>query len=376
MKIAVIGSGAIGVNIAYRLAAKGAEVSLVEARSPGSGTSRASFSWLSSFPQVSWSEDPGRAKLRLGVHTRFASLADELGGDWLDWCGTLTWATAAPGFREAVTLCQERGIDIRIIDKLELAELAPELKPRSGEEAFVYEPFSGWVDAPRLIERLAERFSALGGELISGRSVVSVTIHAGETKGVVLDNGRVVEADAVVNATGSWASQVSAMAGLAIPIDLVPGIMIYASGPEGLPHQVINGPQWLMRPEAEQKIAIHWRGEGLTAVHGGNANDPHSILAAIAQHVPALEACRVDDVRVGVRAIPHGGPVLGELPWLRGFYIAVSHGGIGWGPVWADLVAREILDKQNVAELDGMRPERFYLDPPALGRFADDGEQR
>jgi ketopantoate reductase len=33
MKIAVIGSGAIGVNIAYRLAAKGAEVSLVEARS-------------------------------------------------------------------------------------------------------------------------------------------------------------------------------------------------------------------------------------------------------------------------------------------------------------------------------------------------------
>ena len=56
-------------------------------------------------------------------------------------------------------------------------------------------------------------------------------------------------------------------------------------------------------------------------------------------------------------------------------YHALSHGGIGWGPIWGDLVARELLGEEVVPELAGMRPERFYLQTSSLGRFADDAEQ-
>ncbi len=375
MKIVIVGGGAIGANIGYRLATKGADVTLIEARAPGSGTSRASFAWLSSFPQVSWSEDPGRAKLRLEVNRSFETLQSELGGDWLDWCGTITYAAAAPGFREAVAACMERGIDLSIIDRKDLSELAPELTPGDEDEAFVYEARSGWVDAPALIDRLVGAVQERKGTLIAGRSVASVIVEAGAAKGVILDDGSRIEADVVINAAGSWATHVSAMAGLAIAIDLVPGVMIYTKGPGAIPRQVINGPDWLIRPEAPGRSAIHWRGEGLTSVHGGNGSVPEEMVADMARHIPGLREAAIEDVRIGIRAIPHGGPVLGELPWLEGFYLAVSHGGIGWGPTWANLVASEVLYRQTVPELAGMRPTRFYAEGQKLGRFADDAEQ-
>ncbi|WMT86784.1 FAD-binding oxidoreductase [Pelagibacterium sp. 26DY04] len=376
MKIVVIGGGTIGANIAYRLGVEGADVTLIEARAPGSGTSGASFSWLSSFPQVSWNEDAGRAKLRLTINETFEALHAEIGGEWLDWSGTITYGAAAPDFRRSVAACLERGIDLRIIDRHELAQMTPGLSPGPDDDAFVYEPRSGWVDAPAMIERLVEALRGRKGRVLTGRSVAAITIKGDVVKGVVLDDGSAIEADAVVNAAGSWASHVSALAGLAVPLDLVPGVMIYARGASGaLPEQVINGPDWLMRPDPGGKVAIHWRGEGLTAIHGGNGSDPAAMVADIACHVPALREGAIEDVRIGIRAIPHGGPVLGALPWLPGFYLAVSHGGVGWGPIWGRLAATELLKGETVSELSGMRPDRFYMQAAPLGRFADDAEQ-
>jgi glycine/D-amino acid oxidase-like deaminating enzyme len=45
----VIGAGVIGANVAYRLAAEGARVTVVDAGGPGGGTSGASFAWTNSF---------------------------------------------------------------------------------------------------------------------------------------------------------------------------------------------------------------------------------------------------------------------------------------------------------------------------------------
>ena len=85
------------------------------------------------------------------------------------------------------------------------------------------------------------------------------------------------------------------------------------------------------------------------------------MLADVAKAIPALQGLEPSAMRVGIRAIPPGGPVIGFLPWLNGFYFAVSHGGIGWGPVWADLAAQEILYGSLAEELEGARPSRFYF---------------
>ena len=48
MKITVIGAGMIGVSIAAEAAARGAEVTLIDKNSPGSGTSSLSYGWVNS----------------------------------------------------------------------------------------------------------------------------------------------------------------------------------------------------------------------------------------------------------------------------------------------------------------------------------------
>jgi glycine/D-amino acid oxidase-like deaminating enzyme len=47
--VVVIGAGSVGANVAYRLAARGAGVTVLDAGAPGAGTSGVSFAWTNSF---------------------------------------------------------------------------------------------------------------------------------------------------------------------------------------------------------------------------------------------------------------------------------------------------------------------------------------
>lgn len=378
MKVVVVGAGSIGAHIAYRLSEQGAEVVLVEAGSPASGTSSSSFAWLSSFPQVSWAEEPGRAALRRAVHRRFHELSEELGGDWVHWAGTLTWGSAAEreGLRSAYEQCRAAGLDLDLIDAEGLRSFSPTAVVADDDE-FIWESDAGWVDAPQLVGLLVDRLRMTGGTVLGDTRVVAVDRAAGRVRGVTISTGDRIEADAVVNATGSWGSHLAALAGETVPLELVPGLMVYSEPlPAGsFPSQVLNSPTWLARPDPSGGLAIHWRGEQMTSVHGANGNSAQGIIDRVAETIPALRGTAPLRTSVGIRPIPPGGPVIGSLPWLDGFYFALSHGGIGWGPVWADVAARELLHGETVPELRNMRPERFYLESSAFGRYADDAEQ-
>lgn len=378
MKIIVIGAGSVGAHIAYRLQVQGASVQLLEAGSRARGTSRSSFAWLSSFPQRAWTEEPGRAALRPTVHPRFHELVDELGGDWMHWNGTLAWG--APDERESIRelaeTCLTRGVALEILSADDVRSRVGGLEIAEDDE-FVYEAESGWVDAPALIDRLLTRFVEFGGVLREQTSVAELIRTGDAVTGAVTASGEQIEADVVINAAGSWGGHIAALAGVALPLNLVPGLMIYTDPINSalVPSSVINSPSWLVRPHSTGGLAIHWRGSAMTSSHGANGWSPARIISDIAKTIPALNGVGVADARVGIRPVPPGGPVVGALPWAPGLYHVLSHGGIGWGPIWADVVAREILHHETVSELAGMRPDRFYLQTPELGRFADDFEQ-
>ncbi|GAA2898932.1 hypothetical protein GCM10010455_23170 [Microbacterium esteraromaticum] len=250
------------------------------------------------------------------------------------------------------------------------------LRVADGTE-FVFEPDSGWVDAPALIDRLIDRLEALGGTVREQTAVAGLLRAGDRITGVITASGERIEADLVINAAGSWGSHIAALADVALPLDVVPGRMIYTDpvDPALAPPAVLNAPMWLSRPHPGGGMAIHWRGESMTSRHGANGWSAERIVADVAKTIPALQGVGVSATRVGLRPIPPGGPVVGGLSWVQGLYHVLSHGGIGWGPIWADVVAREVLDGEDVVELRGMRPERFYLQSPELGRFADDAEQ-
>jgi glycine/D-amino acid oxidase-like deaminating enzyme len=377
MKIVVIGAGAIGANIAYRLAVGKADVVVVDAARPASGTSAASIAYLSTFPQASWDEDPGRARLRLQLNDTFDQLQQEIGPGWLHWTGTLTWGLPEERAKIArdLAICRERGLDLKMLDGGKARGMAPGVLFADDDEV-VYEARSGWVDAPAMVATLLDHVRKLGGSVLTDQPVCAVLRHAGKVTGVLLRDGSKIAADAVINAAGSWGSHIAALAGATLPLELVPGLVVYTEAIPGLPRQIIGAPTWMSRPDPEGGLAIHWRGEALTSVHGANGPSPQGILEDVAELIPALAGTAVAASRIGIRAIPHGGPVIGELPWLPGFYFAVSHGGVGWGPMWGRLAARELLEREIVPELNAMRPARFYIQKASFGRFADDAEQR
>src|SRR5215212_7622173 len=92
-EIVVVGAGSVGANVAYRLAQRGARVTVLESGAPGGGTSSSSFAWLNAFRKTP------RAYYDLNVASmaEHAMLADELPelvgrGGWYHANGGLHWA--------------------------------------------------------------------------------------------------------------------------------------------------------------------------------------------------------------------------------------------------------------------------------------------
>ncbi|WP_413317204.1 FAD-dependent oxidoreductase [Agrococcus sp. 1P02AA] len=375
MRVVVIGAGSIGSHVAFRLLEQGAEVELLDASQPGGGTSASSIAWLSSYPQMSWQEEPGKAKLRGEVHELFARLQQELPGDYLHWSGTLMWGYRheRDELRRAAAAVRAKGVEVQELGASEARDLAPGLRLRDDEVVF-HETGSGWVDGPGVVRALVAAIGARGGIVRRGARVVGFERAGERLVAARLQDGSRVEGDVFVNAAGSWASHVAAMADLAIPLELIPGKLVYTQPIESISH-VINGPEWCARPDPSGGLAVHWRGGPQDATHGANARSGQELIDEIATALPELAGTAPVRSSIGIRAIPPGGPVVGAVPWLRNLYFAVSHGGIGWGPMWGWMAARELLGGEDVGELSAMRPERFYLEPIAIGRYADDAEQ-
>lgn len=376
MKIVVIGAGSVGAHTAYRLREQGAEVVLLESSTPASGTSGSSISWLSQFPQMSWDEEPGKAALRPRVHDLFFEIEQEVPGDYVTWSGTLSWGM--PHEREdmvaAANKARSRGVTVEVIDAAAARDLDRSVRLDDGEIVF-WEPGSGWVDGPGIVRALIAAFTARGGELRTGARVVGIDTAGERVRAVRLAGGEVLSADAVVNAAGSWGTHIAAMADVAIPMDLIPGRIVYTEAYAGGPTRVLTAPTWGGRPDPDGGLAIHWRGNASVQDHGANIRTPEEVIAEVAKVVPALAGTAPRRTSVGIRPIPPGGPIVGALPWLPNLYFTLSHGGIGWGPMWGWAAARELLHGETIPELAGMRPERFYLEPVPMGRYADDAEQ-
>ncbi|GAB3556397.1 NAD(P)/FAD-dependent oxidoreductase [Spelaeicoccus albus] len=376
MKIVVIGAGSVGAHVAFRLSKEGADVVLVDSVVPGQGTTASSIAWLSQFPQTSWEEEPGKAKLRLEVDELFRQVESEVPGKYVEWPGTLLWGHAheRADLKQAASVSKGKGVDVRLLDAQAARDVDANVALADDELVF-WEPGSGWVDGPEVVRVLVSAAVDLGAVLKTQTTVVGIRTAGGAVQGVDTSKGEYIECDGVVNAAGSWGSHIAALADLAIPLDLIPGRIVYTAAVENLPKVIVNGPEWCARPDPSGGLAVHWRGGPQEPGHGSNVRTADEVIREISYVIPALEGTSAARTSIGIRPIPPGGPIVGALPWLENFYFTLSHGGIGWGPMWGKMAALELLHGGTNDNLAAMRPERFYLDPVPIGRYADDAEQ-
>jgi glycine/D-amino acid oxidase-like deaminating enzyme len=367
-RVLVVGAGIVGASVALRLADAGAEVIVLEGHAPGTGTTAASISWLSSFPQLA-SASPEDRGLRDRLEREYHQLEQEVGPGACHWTGTLTWAGGDAETEERLAgdyrLARENGADVAVLPGSEAQQLEPAF--RVDPDAPVYwERGGGWVDAPALVAKILATAQQRGVRVVTGSPVDVIEQRAGRVTAAVTAGGERFPCDVIVNAAGSWAAHVAALAGCTLPLDLRPGLLLQSEDlGADQPRHVLNGPACYVRPDPGGGIALHWRGESLYLTHEHRLNGPgaQQVLDDVASWLPALKGTRAKAVKVGIRPVPPGGPIVGWHPQAEGFYVVVSHGGVGWAPTWGRLIAQELTTGQPPVELARWRPDRFIRLP-------------
>ena len=366
--VAVVGGGIVGASIAWRIAARGQRVTLIDKGEPGSGASSHSFAWINAGAK----EPIGYHNLNrrsLEMWPRFAEALGEAVG--LRWGGKVSWESAPAAAEQLIARVkqlQSWGYPSRLVSPAELAELEPalEIGPVAAAE---YSENEGQVEPQMVVDACIRRLIELESAILTGAEVVGFDRAAdGNVRAVQTDAGD-FQPDVVVLAAGTDTTALAAMSGLYIPQAESPGVVIRTTP---LPTLLHNVPVVYAPPLGDGRREIHLRqcadgrfmiGEGDQESLAEDDTQAHAddLLSRAACYLPGLAEAEAIPVPVGWRPMPLDGyPTLGFAAESPNLYVALTHSGVTLAPALSQLAALEICeDVRADAVLAPYRPERF-----------------
>ena len=357
-RIVIAGSGMVGAQIAYRLATRGASVTVLEREHPAAGATGKSFAWINAtYAKQPW---PYFHLNRLGVEAWRALDAELPGALPIGWGGSIEWyddEARVAAFRRSVAAHQRWGYPTTLIDEPELRALEPQVRP--GRVAIAaYAEDEGHVNPGGAVDVLVARARAAGATIRYPAGVTGLDLRGGRLRAVRTDLGE-IEADVLVIACGTDTPRVAAMAGFQVPLEESPGVLVHTTAQPPAIHRVLLSPIAHMKQMPDGRIVT-----GLD--YGGTPGTDTSLetgrrfLDQAAAVLPALAGATVGAVTLGHRPLPKDGfPVVGFPRGRRDVYVTVMHSGITLSPLIARLAAAEILDGVDVEMLSPYRVERF-----------------
>lgn len=372
--IVVIGAGILGASIAWRLSQRGRRVTLVDKAEPGSGASSHSFAWINA-----GSKEPlhyhNLNRRSLEMWENFASAISPDGSSasvGLRWGGKLSWEITVAGaerLASEVRQLQSWGYPTRLIDSSELSELVPTLE-LGAVSAAEHSENEAQVEPQMIVDACVARLSELEASIHSNTEVVGFSRTAdGRINAVETTSGDIV-CDEVVLAAGTSVTSVAAMAGVNVPQDRSPGVVIRTNP---LPPLLENVPVVYAPTLEDGRQEIHIRqcvdgrmmiGEGSQESLAEDDSQAHAddLLDRASRVLPKLADAEAVPVPVGWRPMPLDGyPIFGFAAEAPNLYIALTHSGVTLAPVLSQLAMLEICDG---AEVDSV------LGPYRLGRFS------
>ncbi|RWC41429.1 MAG: FAD-binding oxidoreductase [Mesorhizobium sp.] len=351
-QVMVIGAGIIGASIAWHLSRAGARVTVI-ADSPAGGIATPnSFAWIN----ASWGNPEPYFRLRTRAMAEWTRLAQDLPGLPLTWCGGLCWDLPAADMQTYATEHTAWGYGIERIDRAGVARIEPNLTDLPDFALYVAgEGVAEPVAATRALLADAERY---GAKIIS--SMVTALVQAGgKIVGVETSHGLIVS-DEVVIAAGVGSPEIAATAGIRLPIETPPGLIVHSRPYRKLLNGLVLAARLHMRQTAEGRIIAGSDFGG--ADPGMDAETTaRDLFAAMKAMLRGGEGLELDFHTVGYRPTPIDGfPIIGRAEGMDGVYVAVMHSGITLAPAVGLFAAREVLE----GERDPL------LAPYGLSRFA------
>ena len=221
--VLVIGGGATGTGIARDLALRGVDVMLAERNGLSSGASSRSHGLLHSGARYAEADHVG-AKECITENRILRSIAGVCIRDTGGLFVRLPEDDAAY-FEEKRAACEEIGIDTRVLSGDEARQAVPGLSDRVEQAMWVPD---GVVYPSRLSAANAADAEAHGGTIYPHAPLQDLVVENGRVVQAVLGGsvGATITPQYVVNATGAWAGQVAAMAGVDVEMAPSRGVMI------------------------------------------------------------------------------------------------------------------------------------------------------
>ena len=367
--VAIIGAGAIGLAIAWRLADAGCPVNLFERGAAGRGASWAAAGMLAAGVET----EPGEETL-LGL-TRLSQKR------WPDFARALEAASAIDiGYRDEGTLVValtrddaeqlhsqaafQRGCGIALdwLDGDAARRREPHLSPRA--VGALYSPLDHQVDNRRLVTALLAAIRTIGVALHE-HCEAAIDIAGGRAIGVQAGDRRVA-ADIVIVCAGAWSRTVPGLPPAARPpVRPIKGQMLALRMDPAAPliRHVVWMPKGYLVPRRDGRLLV-----GATVEERGfddaiTAGGVYGLLDAAWRTVPAIEELPIDEIWTGFRpGSRDDAPILGPSP-IDGLVFATGHhrNGILLTPITAETISDYVVTGRVPEAIWRFGPARFAV---------------
>jgi dimethylglycine dehydrogenase len=387
-RVLVIGGGVVGCSVLYHLTKLGwTDIMLVERSELTSGST-----WHAAGGFHTLNADTNMAALQ-GYTIRLYRELEELTGMscGLHHVGGVTLATTQDrlDFLKAERAKHRyMGLDTEIIGPDEIKKLSP-ITNTDGVLGALYDPLDGHLDPSGTTHAYAKAARNAGAEIVLRCPVIETNQRPDGAWDVITKDGTII-AEHVVNASGLWAREVGAMAGVYLPLHPVEHQYLVTEEtpevydhPTELPHVMDpEGESYLRQEGRGLVIGFYEQNMDLWGVDGTRPDFGHELLEDNLDRIsdavefayrryPVLQRAGIKNIINGPFTFaPDGNPLVGPVPGLRNYWAACSvmagfsqGGGVGLS------LAQWIIEGE---------PERdvFAMDVARFGKWITPGYTR
>jgi glycine oxidase len=364
-----VGGGLIGLACAWRTAARGLSVCVVEREQPGSGASSVAAGMLAPVTEVSWGEERLLA-LNLASARMFAEFAAELEAASelpvpFRRCGALHVAgdrDEAEELRRRFALHESLGLESDWLRPSECRDLEPSLAPDIGPGLHAKEEAE--VDPRALLRALHRACERTGVNVFLDAEVTALCLTDDAVAGIALASGERIAASRVVVAAGCWSGGAPWLpAEVRPPVRPVKGevVRLRDSGREPILGRIVGGERAYIVPRESGEVVVgatvEERGFDTTVTAAG----VHELLREAYRTLPGIAELEFVEARAGLRpGTPDNAPIIGATA-LDGLILATGHyrNGVLLAPITAEIVSSLLAGDAAPEVAAGVVPERF-----------------
>lgn len=368
-QVVIVGAGIVGASVAYHLAARGCTdvVILEQADTEVTGSTARSAAGVRH-------QFSSEVNVRLSLYSieRLRHFEAEIGADaglrQVGYLFLISEQTDWEIYLRSAAMQQRLGARVEVLTPDQAGRFVPEMKT-DGLLGATYGPDDGFCDPHAIAMGYLGRARASGVRLLRATPAIGFQVVNGRVTAVETPGGAIA-CDTVVNAAGSWAGEVGALAGLNVPVRPYRRCVYvtepFHAIPPGIPMTIDVSSGFYMRKELDSVI-----------FGKSNPDEPPShnqqvdwawldtVLEAGLERFPILERAGLAEKQcwAGLYEItPDNMPVLGRHPDLAGYIDASGFSGHGvmHAPATGMLMAEEVLDgRAHTIDIDELRIARF-----------------